>query len=370
MSYLEPDQRALSKKGLIAAPESSPSRYRIFEVDRERDREEIIALWRRNLLPVSADRYAWIYADPFGSRSEGWVAKTDSGEVVGFTGLLYRTMKLADRRIEVGQAVDLVVDPAHRAFGPIPDLQRTLIGSVRRRGIPFVYAFPNRRLEKVFHRLGYRHLAGMARWTKPLRSEGWIRKYFPFAGGAKISAFLIDTLLKWNTKERSYKRPAWGTFEITHRFDSRFDDLDRRGAAQYDLVGERTAAYLNWRFGQSPHMSYRVLSLSDRGGRLLGYIVFSCQSGAAQIADLFAEPIDCLDPLLGELIFIMRSEGISSVGFYCSGSAQRSSLLAEWGFYKRPGETGMMVLFNDDFPHVESLFNRGHWHLTEGDRDV
>lgn len=371
MLDLRPSAPPFSMKGQIDTLENSEPRYRIIEADLEKDRREIISIWKRNLFPLSEDRYAWIYANPLGSRSEGWLARTPSGEAVGFTGLLYRTMKKGDRHLEVGQAIDLVVDPAHRAFGPILDLQRALIRSVRRRAIPFVYTFPNQRLEKVFERIGYRHLGRMERWIKPLRSEDWLRKYLPFASGAKISGFLLDALLKWNAKERSYIKPDWGEFQIRPRFDARFDDLYARGAVHYDRIGERTAAYLNWRFGDSPYQSYGVLSLSDQKGRLLGYIVFSCQNGMARIADFFADPSDCLDPLLGELIFNLRREEISSVSCHCLGASRLSPLLTEWGFHRRPEETGMMVLLNDDFQaEAESLFDLGGWHVTEGDRDV
>jgi hypothetical protein len=354
---------------LLPAIAMSRPKYTIIKADLDQDREEILKLWRRNLLPYSEARYAWVYASPSGPRSEGWLAKTSSGEVVGFTGLLYRKMKIGDRHFEVGHAVDLVVDPPHRAFGPILGLQRTMIQSIRQRTIPFIYGFPDRRLERIFKRIGYQYLGESERWTKPLRSEDWVKKYVSFTSVAKISGRLIDAVLRWNVKDRSYTKPDRGQFEANPEFDERFDDLFLRGAAQYEIVGERTAAHLKWRFEHPQHVPYRTLALSSSSGRLHGYIVFFCQKGVARIVDLFAEPFDWLDSLLGELIFRMRREAIFSISCSYMGSAWFSSLLMEWGFHRRAVGAVMMVLPNDNFPVVH-LFDRGRWFVTECDRDV
>lgn len=349
--------------------EMSRQKYVISKVDLNEHREALLDLWKRNLVPCPERRYAWIYMRPPGTRSEGWLATTPSGDVIGFTGLLFRKMKIGDRQMEVGQAVDLVVDSPHRAFGPILDLQRELIRSVRLRSMPFVYAFPDRRLEKVFQRIGYQYLGETQRWTKPLRAEDWVTKYFPFPIVAKLSGRVIDVLMKWSAKERAYAKPAWGKFEEVCQFDERFDDLYRRADGRYTVLGDRSAAYLRWRVGHSGPGGCRVLALSDSRGRLHGYIAFSCQQGVTRVIDAFAEPWDCLDALLGELITRLRREKMSCINCNYMGSEWLSSLLREWGFYLRPVGAGMLVFPNDNVL-TSGLLDRAQWFVTDNDRDV
>ena len=347
----------------------SQQTYVISKADLNEHYEAILELWKRNRVPYPERRYAWIYTRPPGACSKGWLATTSSGDVVGFAGLLFRKMRIGDRHVEVGQAVDLVVDPPHRAFGPMLDLQRELIRSVQLQSIPFVYAFPDRRLEKLFRRIGYQYLGEMQRWTKPFRVEDWVVKYVPSPVGAKLSGRFIDVLLKWSTKERTYTKPTWGKFEDVCQFDERFDDLYRRGGGRYTVVGDRSAASLRWRFGHSEPVGCRMLALSNSSGRLHGYIIFSCQQSVTRIIDVFAEPWDCLDALLGELIIRMRREKMSAINCNYMGSEWLSSLLSAWGFYLRPVGARMLVFPNDNV--LASCFlDRGRLFVTDGDRDV
>lgn len=319
-------------------------------------------------MPNPEARFAWIYAGA-STRSEGWLAKTNSGEIIGFSGLLYRNIKMGDHRLEVGQAVDLVVDSPHRAFGPIHDLQRALICSVDQRTSSFIYGFPDRRLEKLFQRIGYRRLGQMERWTKPLRSEYWIGKHLSFPTVANISGRMVDAVLRWTTREQSYTNPDWASFAVKDDFDERFDDLYTRGVVQYDVVAERTASYLKWRFRHSQHLPYRVLTLSDNSEELRGYIVFFCEKEEARIMDAFAESRDFLNVLMCEFILMMRMERMSSISCNYMGSDWFSCLMREWGFYKRPIGAPMMVHCNSN-SSVNSILDRMRWFMTDGDRDV
>src|SRR5438093_13517410 len=103
--------------------------------DHEANREQILALWQRNLPLATAERYRWLYEN---GRATSWLAATETGDIVGATGLMSRTMKLQERLCRVGQAIDLNVNAEHRTIGPALKLQRAVTGSLGARELPLV----------------------------------------------------------------------------------------------------------------------------------------------------------------------------------------------------------------------------------------
>ncbi len=369
--------------------------YWLCQSDEQTDRQSILDLWQRNLPGSSPERYHWFYES---GPAAGLLLHAADGRPVGSIGLMRRTLLAGGRVLRAGQAIDLNVDGDHRTVGPALQLARAATAAIARGELSLIYGFPNRRSEAVFRRLGYRVLGEIERWVRPLSGRALIqRSPWPrLLGGA---AGLVDPILwlhdLWLRGARlgARARPR-GTsvspvlaatvaddprhpplrFEATERFDARFDRFWRRAAAPPAIVGGRTAAYLNWRFGQSPQALHRTLCLVDARGELAAYLVYSRRAGAVSIGDfLYAQAAD-FDLLLAEFLRRMRRERADTVSATYLGHPAIGQALARFGFWRRPSP-GKAVIYAD--PHGGAappagcdLFDPANWHLTRADLDT
>src|SRR5512138_2972324 len=92
--------------------------YAIVRADPNGDRDAIFSVWSRNRPQFSTQRYEWIYGGSAAHRVAVWLLRGHDDPAVGASALLSRRMRGPAGTIEVGQAIDLVVDPAHRSVGP------------------------------------------------------------------------------------------------------------------------------------------------------------------------------------------------------------------------------------------------------------
>ena len=343
--------------------------YTVCQPDLRRDRASILELWKRNLPTASEDRYAWLYET---GRATGWLLKSAEGAVVGAAGLMGRTMNVSGGLLPAGQAIDLNVDKKHRTIGPALGLGRAVTATVKQHQRGLIYAFPDPKSELVLRRVGYKVLGSLGRWAKPLRCEGplkgWLRHTLP----RKAAAVTVDSLLHLTSPEAFYRRPADVRVHVTDHFDARFDALWQTAARQFHVVGERTSAYLTWRFCQCPEVRHRVFCLSNADHELLAYLVYSCRAGTVHIGDFLFANSRNLDLLLVEFLQLMRRQEVEAIITVYLGSSMVCRKLEKYGFWKRPSEWKTLVYV--DQRQLGSDLNRvldeESWHLTRADVDT
>ena len=127
-----------------------------------------------------------------------------------------------------------------------------------------------------------------------------------------------------------------------HRFDSRFDELFEEAAADFDVINERSAEYLQWRYGDRRAGPFVVRSISDRG-RLLGYAVLRLAGTKAYLADLLALPgrIDVLERLVADAVTLAHSDGASGLECWLSGGHPYRGALRRQGFFDSRLDVGV-----------------------------
>ena len=333
------------------------------------DRDGLLALWRRNLPMATERRLDWLYGQ---GRATNWFVSTDGGDVVGATGLMRRTIKLASQSLVAGQAIDLNVDREHRSVGPAVQLQRALTSSMGPSGMPLVYALPSREAGAVLKRSGYRVLGTLERWAKPLRSAYKLEKYTKSRLLAQVAGVGLDALLWLRSAEFTYRRPTGFRTEVVEHFDSRFDQLWRIASRQFAVIGDRTSAYLEWRFGRCPDLSYRTLCVSDVDQSLLGYAVYNLTDQVFHVADLLYADLPALHVLIAELLQHARDEGAKVISLHYYGNRQLTQLLERYGFQKRSEERQLLGFVNDRAAgkHVPEILNGDNWHFTKADSDT
>jgi len=343
--------------------------YRVLEADLHHDRATVLDLWKQNLPGASPERYAWLYES---GSATGWTVHSAEGDVVGAAGLMARWIKVFDEVLAAGQAIDLNVQENHRTIGPALGLQRALTGMVKQDRIDFLYSFPNPQSEPVQRRVGFQVLDHLGRWARPLRFGETLRSWVGHPLLQKMPSALVDPCLYLRSPETFYRRRADVRVHVTDHFDGRFDALWKTASPRFPVVGERTSAYLTWRFRQCPDACYRVLCLSNAEDELLAYLVYHRRGGMVHVGDFFFADIGHLEQLLGEFLRLMRSEKAEAIIAIYLGSSEVCRTLKRFGFWQRPC-TWKTLLYVDRQPLGEQrdgMFDRENWHLTQADIDT
>jgi hypothetical protein len=345
--------------------------YVVRPADLERDRDAVVAVWARNLRShdsaAHAAKYDWYYRqNPLGP-GRLWVLEAGAGgPVVGTSGLGLRRLCVGGKLVMAGVASDFAVDVAHRVLRPAMSLQKGVIASMDGGGIGVIYGLPNEKSLPVFKRLGYNADVGMSRFVKVLRVERFLRAKVKVGIARRALAGLADLGLRIASRET--RRPTRaGVLTELGDFDARFDELWDRTKSGFEIAGERTSAFLRWRYARCPLRRYRVLALTRDGGGaddLLGYAV--CTAGTDEqvtLIDLWAGNSPGLrDDLLAGVIGWARSQRAASVASVVAGVRFVEEGLLGFGF--RPRGSGPMVAVNP--PEAAP---QAKWYFTLGDED-
>ncbi len=359
---------ALQNDPPATAGGAATSSYVVVPADRRADADRIQRLWRRNLPEVPAGRFDWLYGS---QAADAWLLQTSTGQTVGSTGVMHRRMQILDRTRQVGQAVDLNVDQEHRFAGPALKLQRAVVEKLGSGDPDLLYGFANRQSTALLRRAGYRPMGELQRWVKPLRLGPRLQSRGQGGVARTLAGRIALPLLRMASPEtyRYHGRSRW--VEDVERFDARFDALWATAASRFAVVGERTAAYLGWRFGQCPAGRHDMLGLTDGEDRLAAYVVYRRDNGFAYLADFFyANPAD-FRCLLAEFLRRMGRARVEAVVALWLGAAEVTDTLRHFGFLRRP--CGLTKLLRADSARLgmdaARLFDPMQWFLTAADFD-
>lgn len=340
--------------------------YTIAQPEIQDVREEIIALWKRNLPTATRERYDWLYT---GGPAQPWTVRDADGTAIGSMGAMLHTMKIFDDVRQAGQPIDLNVDRRHRLGGPAVQLQRRLAAAVDGGKLALAYGLPNAQAEPVLRRIGYRELGVMGRWTKPLRSDMLLAERIKHRGLRNLIATAANAGLLFTSADVWIRRPKNIRSEIVDRFDERFDRLWETAARRFAVIGERTADYLQWRFARCPDVRYRTLCLCDADDRLRAYLTYSQGEGRAYVSDLLFQEYADLEHILAEFIKMVRLMHKQAATMIYFGHPLVALTLRHFGFLPRRSQWKVMVYAN---PAAESpgLINPENWYLTQADIDT
>ena len=347
-----------------------PSAYSVAELEPVSHRDELLTLWSRNLPSASPARFDWMYAK---GDARTWFASDGACVPIGAAGLMKRTFRVGDRLLPAGQAIDMNVDREHRSVGAALSLQCSVTETVLQDRLSLIYGTPNKQARAVMRRVGYVAIGNVRCWTKPLRSRYLLGRYLKWPVAARLAAPLVDVALKYRSPDAYYHRSATVVTEVSKQFDGRFDRLWERAAGQFPIIGERSAAYLNWRFRDCPELDYETLCLLNRkSGELMGYVVFCVCDGHLGIADLlFADERAC-GVLLSEFVRVARQQRCCAIHMAFFGSSLLTGCLRRAGFVERPRDVTVMAHLGDDDasnPSPVDLKDQENWFLTEADSD-
>ena len=166
--------------------------------------------------------------------------------------------------------------------------------------------------------------------------------------------------------------PARAPADLAVRTVARFgDDV----TALWDrTVGDRiavrrTAAWLNWRYGEQPLLAYERLVI-ERNGAVVGCAVVRVDRVGRErvglLVECFAEPA-LLERVAAAAVRRLRERGVHRITADVLDPATETAL-ARLGFVRRRSGIRLMIRVADA-ALAGAMADRAHWYITRGDAD-
>lgn len=325
----------------------------------------VIGLWRRNLRNAAGEdlpaKLRLGYLDNPVGVGRGVLLHPDDGtEPAGVIGLHPRRMVFGSRQVDVIGLADFAVEPAFRTLGPaLMLMKRALAGA----GGRFVYGLPNRNSAAVCKRAGLTQAGHLVRYARVVGGHHPRMQHWPWALRplASVALALIDLCRGLLLRPRL--RCVASDFD-----DATLATLWQQRPQEF-VLGDRSPAFLVWRYGLPDRGQWRLHRVEDSTGRPVGQIIWRDVAGRAELGDFFStEPARFTAPMLTAFCRTARDLGLHSVSleFFGAPSVQQAVLAA--GF--RPRETPMPVVMAVTSGGEALPTDADCWYLTSFDNDA
>lgn len=337
------------------------------------------AVWGQEHPHNSAAFFEWLFsANPEGEG--GGVVLEENSQLTGFAGLATRKMQVEGQLCQVALGMDYMIHPQFRNGFGASRLVNGWLKSVSQHSAHYAFGlcYPNMNSYKILtgKKLAWQPVCELRMMIRPLGTlhqlPGALAKLPPWLTqwgfrAASLGATLLAAVrTPLNTP---------GQLEHIQQFDARFDDLWQR--AGIHTGGVRSAAYLNWRYGQHPLYRYRTLAWVEQG-KLLGYITLTEREvfdiPAVFIVDALACPSapKVLQTLIKHAASVTRATGHALMATQVIQGSTLQRAFAQAGLLtvpKRLCPKSFALTFHPLSGHAQQpALNR--WHLTWGDMDV
>ena len=306
---------------------------------------EILRLMRDNFSwSQQADVWHhWAYEQSPYRPNYCWFVETEDQETVGFTALMPRRMKVAERVCDVGQAANLNVQAEHRGTAAAIKLQRALISHVEEGDLALAFGI-TRNAVAVQRRAGDRDLGTFSRWIKLFRTEHKLRGRIPWTWPRQTVAGLVDAALRLRARETWLRMPrGW---QVQH--DLPFDALWEAAAPRFGIATERSSAYLNWRYRLDPQLKYRTLAVHNERGELRSDAIYQFRDPEESLPFGATVDVMAVDPQSAHVVPAslsshLRRLAATGVQMPYFGSPLIEEALQRCGYFRRSSDVHLMA---------------------------
>jgi GNAT superfamily N-acetyltransferase len=351
------------------------------------DRNEVEALLKI-IFPgedLSDRRFlTWFYDDNPRGRAREFVAKcgeTVTGHVAGVP----MAWKIGLEKMTGGLTVNAVTRPDFRGKGIYILLVEELCRACLDDGFKIMYGFANLNSYRGgAEHLGYRPLANIPLWIKPLDLPGIVggRKLSPPLFWAAAARAANPVARAARALVRPPKTPRAPEIETIAEFGPDFDAFWDEARSDYANILVRDRDFLNWRFVRQPTRRYMLLAARS-GPRLLGYLVGTLASFEGLrwglVVDLLvrnsAEGRSAAAHLVSAFDRRVEERGAAIGGGLMFKHAPAASGLRRNGYVRLPHrflprEFPAMFRWNWPGPLPVGFYDPRRWFLTLGDYDA
>ena len=328
------------------------------------------------------ERFAWQFeTNPWVAERAAWLSVAQSeGEIVGFYAAYPIPLWIGGARRLAMAGTDFVVAQGHREFF-------LRLFSERNRLRPGFDTGFNEVLERFLGRMDF-ELLPASREDRSFRLsyrdhiEAALSRRLPRALRWTTQAGLGSLVRLVHRPRGPRPRPAKPPehperIEAIERFDEEYDELWRRVRSEVDACVDRSAAYMNWRYLDSPFESLRAFGYRGEDGSLRGICVVGHRARldadrrrvVSRDGELFEwivsqEAPDAGAELLRFAVRELAKDRIDSITTRCLHPGLSSTLDAE-GFELTPPRRHRVALLPGE---GESLL-ADRWLLSAGDGD-
>ena len=342
------------------------ARYACNPAQLERDRGDILSIWRSGLSNVNHQpaKYDWFYlGSESGEPLVSLLRHAGDGHAVGVAAAGRRRAVWKDRIVQAGVLVDLAVVPEHRSLFPALLLQRSLQRAVPET-LALLYGFPNPKAIPVFQRVGYGKALDVRRFVRVLRSKRYLRRHLPGWAAAAASHPLDLLATCWDAIRSPTRQTLVSNWSAT--VHPRVDDLWASTDKGLGPIMVRDSRFLRWRFDSMPGSAFRYLNIETPDGRLEAWFVCEDRDGFLMVRDFWTRGgHDRLDPsVVSVVIREVRKAGYPAISVEFGGSTDIIRSLESAGFSER----GLRPFFAYFGPGPVST-GGATWYVTSADED-
>ncbi|HVT39028.1 MAG TPA: GNAT family N-acetyltransferase [Gemmatimonadaceae bacterium] len=321
------------------------------------------------------DHFKWKVHDFPGGATLG-VTEVES-RVIGFAAILRRTWLVKGERVAVNDTVDLAVDPDWRGQGVYSRMFRFGEEHVDRNfDMSLAYVTKSQTVHVAKGR-GYRSPGNPVRALIRARSVLSVARRARQGGSLVPVPFLALGALGHKVMNRTRyafhrQQGPQCSIRTVDGFDARLDKLLQAARGEFDLMQERGAAYLNWRYACRAGGQFTI-RLAESGEELLGYIVTRVSGEQGYIADLLALPSrrDVAESLLRDALARLDASADCDVSSWLPRLHPYAELFRRAGFVDPRRDSGAayrpLRLGEDRLAFLSN--RRARIHLMIGDSD-
>jgi GNAT superfamily N-acetyltransferase len=346
---------------------------------RDGDEEQILDLRQRvfgDLDPVRLMPETWCWQFRRNPAGEALCALAqDHDRIVGQYAVIPTRFSVQGKETRFALSCDTMIDPDYRRQGLFTALAREAYRRIRSEsGITTVWGFPNKASLPGFTRhLDWRLLTVFPLRVAPLRPLTMLRTRL----GLNKESGNAPAGREGDPHAAVSANIPGLQVEPATRFDKEYDELWNRRRNLAPVIQIRDAAYLNWRYADTPGFGYRPFAIRS-SGRLLGYMVIRTLTLMGHffgvLTDLFPFPIR--DTLTTQQLFRFARDCVKAEG------AEFMTCLLSQGdpaFFKAAGLRTVPAVLNPRewhfgaryAPHDAPVLGTAeNWYLTYGDTDM
>jgi len=324
----------------------------------------------------SQDSFRWKYAENPHGPAISQVACDADGRVVGGYSYVPRRFRRDGEVIVLMQASDAMVDPSVRRQGIFTGLDDMVCELAGKQGISWAYAYSGRISFNGFLGNGWRCIGHAPVFRYRFRSRPGLARTGRIAPLAVLAAPLLDGVYRLRDRRLADHRAERMALEPLQRFDENATELFEACVPARGLMGERDAAWLNWRYVDNPSQRQECFMLrSTDGSELLGWLVAEFVNGNAFLVDHLARDDQARAALMAGFTGLAYERGMSEATAMLFSHHPSVSILLGYGWKAPRKEKPFRDIFpwivracRDDSPPEDAEMTR--WLLADGDRDA
>ena len=340
----------------------------------QRDRAALLEFRRDHYGPDAARAQPayidWQYRDApqvAGQGSPLHLARKD-GRVVGTMGTIRTSLLVKGQRWPVAWAVDFAVRK---------ELRRSGIGEAI--AVASRAAEPVTRLvidasvaaERIVLRGGYRPVAEVPLYVRPIDPRRWLRARGMPAALARLSSAMLPAFAVLDSRSLAFARKERIELLETTAFDERADALFAAVSPSYAVLCQRDRSWLEWRFDRCPEPTrYQRCWLMRRGG-VVGYAVLRAGTHHGAPAGILVDYL-CAPALIPALLALclqrFRAAG-AAVATCLHLNVSAATAFRSLGFFQRKSSWHFLVRPRS-LADPAAILEASNWFITAGDGNV